>query len=96
MVNLAIAFAVEIAALSVVSFATYGFDKRRARQSRDRVPEKTLHVMALLGGWPGAYLGQQSFRHKTQKLGFRVVFWLCVFAHVAAVASAFVLLRKYG
>lgn len=44
--------------------------------------------MALLGGWPGALLGQRQFRHKTKKLSFLIVFWLVVVLHVAIVASA--------
>ncbi|WP_147463771.1 DUF1294 domain-containing protein, partial [Pseudomonas amygdali] len=34
-----------------------------------------------LGGWPGALLAQQVFRHKTRKVSFQIVFWLIVLAH---------------
>ena len=64
--------------LSLVSVAVYGFDKRRAKLEGDRVPEKTLHILSLLGGWPGAIIGQKLFRHKTIKTRFRLVFWLTV------------------
>jgi uncharacterized membrane protein YsdA (DUF1294 family) len=70
---------------SLVAFVAYGFDKRRARSGGRRVPEKTLHLMALVGGWPGGLMGQRVFRHKTQKLGFRITFWLCVALHLAIV-----------
>lgn len=66
---------------SSVSFVLYGWDKRQARCGGRRIPEKTLHVAALLGGWPGAWAGQQVFRHKTQKVSFRIVFWLIVALH---------------
>ncbi len=71
---------------SLVSFVLYGFDKQRARTDGQRVPEKRLHVLALLGGWPGATLGQQFFRHKTVKTRFRIVFWGTVACHLATVS----------
>jgi uncharacterized membrane protein YsdA (DUF1294 family) len=37
-----------------------------------------LHFLELLGGWPGAYLGQRIFRHKTSKISYQFVFWLIV------------------
>jgi uncharacterized membrane protein YsdA (DUF1294 family) len=42
------------------------------------VPERTLHLLALLGGWPGAILGQRHFRHKTRKVSFLFAFWAVV------------------
>jgi len=41
---------------SLASFAAYGFDKRRAATGGRRVPERTLLVLALVGGWPGSIL----------------------------------------
>lgn len=73
---------------SFVSFAAFGLDKRRAGNGGRRVPERTLHILAFLGGWPGALLGQRQFRHKTQKLSFLIVFWLVVVLHVAIVGTA--------
>ena len=49
--------------------------------------ERTLHLMAFLGGWPGALIGQRQFRHKTQKVSFRIVFWILVVLHVGLVAA---------
>ncbi|MGV8663884.1 DUF1294 domain-containing protein, partial [Pseudomonas aeruginosa] len=34
-----------------------------------------------LGGWPGALVAQQVFRHKTRKLSFQLVFWGIVLLH---------------
>jgi len=62
--------------LSIVTFYLYYKDKRAAKEGLWRVSEDTLHIIALLGGWPGAIMGQYIFRHKTQKLRFRVVFYL--------------------
>ncbi|MEX6664934.1 DUF1294 domain-containing protein [Pseudomonas sp. W2-17] len=69
------------ALMSVVAFALYGYDKKQARHSGQRTPEKLLHGIELLGGWPGALLAQQVFRHKTRKFSYQLVFWLIVLLH---------------
>ena len=68
-------------ALSVVAFFVYRSDKRSAEAGEWRVPEATLHFIALIGGWPGAFLAQRAFRHKTSKLSFQFVFWIVVLVH---------------
>jgi uncharacterized membrane protein YsdA (DUF1294 family) len=70
--------------MSAVAFALYGIDKARARRNAWRISEATLHLVELLGGWPGALVAQQVLRHKRQKTSYMLVFWLIVAAHVAA------------
>lgn len=72
------------AVASVVTFAAYGVDKSAAVHGRRRISERTLHVLAFLGGWPGALVAQVVFRHKTAKLSFRIVLWMTVALHCAA------------
>ncbi len=72
-------------ACSVIVFVLYGIDKRRAIKAKPRISERTLHLFALAGGWPGAYLGSRLFRHKSLKVSFRVVFWLTVAVHLAVI-----------
>ena len=67
--------------VSVVAFFLYWSDKRKARADTWRTPENVLHAVELAGGWPGALLAQQMFRHKTRKVSFQLVFWLIVLAH---------------
>jgi len=67
--------------LSLVTYLIYASDKRRARAGTTRIQESTLHLCALLGGWPGAFLAQRGLRHKTAKVGFQLVFWMIVTAH---------------
>ena len=67
--------------VSLVCFGLYGYDKRQARQQGQRTPEKLLHACELAGGWPGALLAQQVFRHKTRKLSYQWVFWVIVLTH---------------
>lgn len=66
---------------SLFAFAAYGTDKRRAMAGKWRIPESTLHAAALLGGWPGAFVAQQLFRHKTRKTSFQATFWCIVLLH---------------
>lgn len=62
--------------VSLATFFVYGWDKRQAVRNAQRVPEKTLHLLAVFGGWPGALLAQHVFRHKNRKASFQIVFWL--------------------
>lgn len=69
---------------SLLAYGFYAKDKAAARAGAWRVPENSLHALALLGGWPGAVLAQERLRHKTQKTRFLLVFWLTVVLNVAA------------
>ncbi|MCY1400314.1 hypothetical protein D3C76_303410 [compost metagenome] len=66
---------------SLLAFALYWHDKRQARGNAWRTPERVLHVAELCGGWPGALLAQQLFRHKTRKVPYQVKFWTIVALH---------------
>jgi uncharacterized membrane protein YsdA (DUF1294 family) len=74
-----------LAAVTVVAFLLYGWDKQCARRDGFRVPEGTLHAMAILGGSIGAFAGQRMFHHKTRKASFQIVFWAIVAVQAAAV-----------
>ncbi|WP_339880054.1 DUF1294 domain-containing protein [Pseudidiomarina gelatinasegens] len=74
------------ALLSAITYLFYAVDKRAAQKSKQRTPENVLHWLSVLGGWPGALIAQQQFRHKTRKTSFRVVFYLTVIVNVAAVS----------
>lgn len=71
------------AVINLLTLAAYARDKAAARRGARRIPERTLHLLALLGGWPGALLAQQLFRHKTRKPAFLAVLWLTVLANCA-------------
>ena len=70
--------------VSFITFSTYALDKAAAARRAQRTPEKTLHLLALLGGWPGALLAQQYLRHKSAKLEFRSIFWVTAVLNVVA------------
>jgi uncharacterized membrane protein YsdA (DUF1294 family) len=69
------------AIVSVLAFFLYWSDKRKARADSWRTPENVLHAVELAGGWPGALLAQQVFRHKTRKVSYQLLFWLIVLLH---------------
>jgi uncharacterized membrane protein YsdA (DUF1294 family) len=64
--------------VSAITYAMYAHDKDRAQSSGWRVPETTLHLAELLGGWPGALLAQRHLRHKCSKTSYQFVFWSIV------------------
>ena len=60
--------------INVVLFAVMGIDKFKARRGLWRIPEKTLFLLAALGGSVGGILGMQVFRHKTKHNSFKFGF----------------------
>ena len=74
------------AAVSAATFLLYAKDKSAARDGRRRTPERTLHLFALMGGWPGALLAQRLLHHKSGKLSFQVIFWITVAANCGIVS----------
>ncbi|MBR1673154.1 MAG: DUF1294 domain-containing protein [Fretibacterium sp.] len=66
---------------SIVTFFFYGYDKRQSRSGGWRVPEAVLHLLSLIGGFAGGYLGRRFFRHKTQEPLFLVVIVLAALLH---------------
>jgi len=75
--------------LSAFSIGQYGWDKNAAKEGHWRVPEASLQLIALLGGWPGAALAQQAFRHKTQKRSFQDAFKGVVLMNVILTAAVY-------
>ncbi len=71
--------------LSLLAYVFYWLDKSAAQRGARRTPESTLHLISLAGGWPGALVAQQQFRHKTIKQPFQSFFWATVAINVAAI-----------
>jgi uncharacterized membrane protein YsdA (DUF1294 family)/cold shock CspA family protein len=84
------------AIVSGITFAVYGSDKaiavrneRRAPNEwrEQRVPEAALHLLELLGGWPGALVAQQYHRHKNRKPAYQTAYWLVVALNLVLLAG---------
>ncbi|NLF80190.1 MAG: DUF1294 domain-containing protein [Clostridia bacterium] len=59
-------------AINIAALILFAVDKTRARQHGRRIPERTLLLMAVLGGSAGALAGSRLYRHKTKKPKFRI------------------------
>lgn len=68
------AYPLWLLALSLATFFAYGWDKLCAMRKRPRIPERTLLLLILAGGWLGGWMGQVLFRHKTRTARF----WLAI------------------
>jgi uncharacterized membrane protein YsdA (DUF1294 family) len=69
---------------SIASYVSYARDKTAAQNAGRRTPEATLHLMSLIGGWPGALIAQVLLRHKTRKPSFLVEYWVTVVVNCIA------------
>jgi uncharacterized membrane protein YsdA (DUF1294 family) len=76
------------AAVNAGSFGLFYYDKQQAINRQWRVPEKTLQLSALVGGWVGGILAMKTFKHKTVKEPFRTIYFSCVALNAGIVAAA--------
>lgn len=67
--------------VGLVTFLAFGWDKRCAERGARRIPERTLHALELFGGWPGALVAMQTFRHKRRKPRYFVVTYAIACGH---------------
>ncbi len=74
---------------SLLTYIMYALDKTAAKSGGWRTPESTLHLLSLIGGWPGALIAQQKLRHKSKKQSFRSLFWVTVLVNCGAFAWLF-------
>ena len=79
-------------AASLLTFILYWQDKRAAKFGAQRIPEKTLQLLSITGGWPGGLFAQRIFNHKSVKQSFQFTYWVTVFLNIAIlllIASSF-------
>lgn len=58
--------------INMVGYLVMSEDKKRAQKRRDRVPEKTLFLLAAIGGAMGVMIAMYRKRHKTRHASFRI------------------------
>lgn len=66
---------------SLISYLLCYSDKQKAKRGSWRTPESTLHLFEILGGWPGSFVAQKQFRHKTSKGSYQSIFWGIIFLY---------------
>ena len=60
-----------IVIINLIGFLSMWLDKKKAIKHQYRISEKTLFLVAILGGSIGSILGMRKFRHKTKHWYFR-------------------------
>lgn len=81
--------------INALCYWQYAQDKSAAQQNLRRVPEQTLHLFSLLGGWPAAWFAQQKLRHKTQKQPFRQIYFATIVLNIMLLCALIALLPKF-
>ncbi len=74
---------------NVSAFAIWFFDKHQSRTDGWRVPERTLHTMAVLGASPASLCAMSILRHKTQKRFFTGLYSGLLVVHIALLLLIF-------
>mgnify|MGYP002508189501 CR=1 FL=1 len=78
-------FFIYLAIINLLGFFAIFLDKQKAKKDKWRIPEKTLFLLALIGGSLGTTLGMHTFRHKTKHWYFVVGIPLIFFAQLALI-----------
>ncbi|HLO39621.1 MAG TPA: DUF1294 domain-containing protein [Phycisphaerales bacterium] len=74
------------AVMSIITFISYWIDKRASTRGSWRTPERNLHTLELVCGWPGAYAAMWLLRHKNRKGSFILLTILCTLANITGLA----------
>ena len=77
-----------LAAVNLAAWIAFAGDKRAAVRGERRTPERTLLLLALLGGSPAAVAAQRILRHKTRKQPFATLLMLTIVTQGVAVSAA--------
>ena len=71
-------FFIYLLVINLLGFFAMGLDKHKAKKGKWRIPEKTLFLLAILGGSLGTTIGMHVFHHKTKhwyfKFGMPLIF----------------------
>ncbi|RKP44297.1 DUF1294 domain-containing protein [Cohnella endophytica] len=63
-------FIAYILVMNLIAYGAMAYDKSQARKHGRRVPERTLFILAAIGGSIGAISGMRIKRHKTKHPSF--------------------------
>lgn len=69
-------------------------DKRKAIKNLWRIPERTMFIIAFLGGSLGIYAGMKTFRHKTKHAKFTIGIPLILTIQVVLFVFLFIWTQK--
>lgn len=74
--------------INAISFVFVAIDKGLSKSNAQRVSEKRIFQLYLLGGWPAGIVSQKMFRHKTKKTSFRSTARLMIILNVIICVAA--------
>jgi len=77
--------------INVLAYFTMGMDKKRAQKQQYRISERTLWLLAWIGGATGAFAGMKKFRHKTKHTAFKWGFPALMIVQLALVCYVIIL-----
>lgn len=80
---------------NLITFLTMGLDKWKAKRGSWRISEGTLLLMAFFMGGVGSMLGAHVFRHKTQKIKFKILLPLSLIVNLLMVIGICYLAKQY-
>ena len=75
-------YSVGVIIMSVLTFIVYGIDKFKAVHHNRRISERTLFILAFFLGSLGAIIATILFKHKSNKLKFKIFNALFFIAHI--------------
>lgn len=87
---LKVAAILHLLSINLVTWLAYCHDKKVSITGGWRIPERTIHAFALIGGTPAAWLAQRKLRHKNRKQSFQMMFWF-IFALQLVFLGAFLI-----
>ena len=75
---------------SIIGFLSMGIDKWKAKKKKYRISEKTLLLIALIGGSVGSLLGMKIFHHKTLHKKFTIGIPVILCLQIIAILYCFI------
>ncbi len=71
--------------INIITLIVFVVDKQRAIYNEQRVPERALWLLALMGGSIGAIVAMELAKHKRRKISFVLVLAIIMLIQVALV-----------
>mgnify|MGYP000658285553 CR=1 FL=1 len=79
--------------INIITFVIYALDKYKAIHHAWRIPERTLILLAAIGGSVGALSAMYTVRHKTKHNKFRIGVPVIL---VIQIIVLYILYTRYG
>lgn len=76
--------------INLLLYVMMALDKKRAVKHQWRIPERTLFLLAFLGGGIGGILAMVQKHHKTKHISFLIGFPITVILHILLIVFVLV------